>query len=294
MDILTFNNANSRDTYFTVHNVKAAHKHATGKGVKVGIIDWLFALDDNKSLYADSVDITGFRHGLHEGNGHGLWMAIVLREIAPECEIIAINGVHHEDGMSSEEFDERRSHHLIQSIEWAIESGIGVLTYSCAKVPLSYRQLVADAITKAVSNGITTTFIHNDHQDNIWPYACYPFFKDWGDNRDFTREPDVNIYHYDYNTIMVNRYEAYLEKVAKGEVIRSGNDLPFFSISSTSPVLGGFVAILKSINPQLSPAECKELLASTSYSITEKGENWFDINPCPRVVDIGKSVTSLL
>jgi len=294
MDILTFSNANSRDTYFTVHNVKAAHKHARGKGVKVGAIDWWFALDGNKSLYADSVDITGFLPGLHEGNGHGLWMATVLREIAPECEIIAINGVHYEDGMNFEELEERRSHHLIHSIEWAIESGIDVLTYSHAKVPLSYRPLVADAITKAVSNGVTTTFIHNDHQDNIWPDWCGPYLKESGDHRDFTREPDVNIYHYDYNTIMVNRYEAYLEKVAKGEVIGSGNDLPFFSISSTSPVLGGFVAMVKSIKPQLTPAQCKELLVSTSYSITEKGENWFDINPCPRVVDIGKAVTSLL
>ncbi len=294
MDILSFSNANSRDTYFTVHNVKAAHKHARGKGAKVGVIDHGFALDDNKSLYTDGVDIAGFPPGLHEERSHGLWMATVLREIAPECDIIAINGSHLEDGMSWEEFEERRSPHLIQSIGWAVESGIDVLTYSSAKAPLSYRQLVGDAIAKAVSHGITTTFIHNDHQDNIWPDWCGPYFKDSGDHRDFTREPDVNIYHYDYNTIMVNRYEAYLEKVAKGEVIGSGNDLPFFSISSTSPVLGGFVAMLKSIKPQLTPAQCKELLVSTSYTITEKGENWFDINPCPRVVDIGRAVTSLL
>lgn len=295
MDILTFGNANSRDTYFTVHNVKAAHKHTRGTGVKVGIVDSWFALDDNKSLYADGVDITGSLPELHERKGHGLWMATVLREIAPECEIIAINGVRHpEDGMSSEELEERRSRHLIQSIEWAINSGIDVLTYSQAKVPLSCRPLVGDAIAEAVSNGITTTFIHNDHQGNIWPDGCFPYVKDNEDNRDFTREPDVNIYHNDYNTIMVNRYRAYLEKIASGEAIRSGNDLPFFSISSTSPVLGGFVAILKSIKPQLTSAQCKELLISTSYSITEKGENWFDINPCPRVVDIGKAVTTLL
>ena len=294
MDILTFSNANSRDTYFTVHNVKAAHKHARGKGVKVGIIDWRFAVDDNQSLYADSVDITGFPPGLHEGKGHGLWMAITLREIAPECEIIAMNGVPYEEGVSYEQLGERRSHHLIQAIEWAIESRIDVLTYSQAKVPLSCRPLVGDAITKAVSDGVTTTFIHNDHQDNLWPYACLPYSKDSGDNRDFTREPDVNIYHHDYNTIMVSRCEAYLEKIARGEHIRSGDDLPFFSMSSTSPVLGGFVAILKSIDPQLTPAQCKELLVSTSYSITEKGENWFDLNPCPRAVDIGKAVTTLL
>ncbi|MHB1002089.1 MAG: S8/S53 family peptidase [Armatimonadota bacterium] len=294
MDIINFNNANSRDTYFTVHNVKAAHMYARGRGVKVGVIDWLFALDDNKSLYTDSVDIADFQPGLHEGKGHGLWMATVLREIAPECEIVAINGIHNGDGMSFEELEECRSQNLIKSIRWAMESGIDVLTYSHAKVPLSYRQRVANIIAEAVSYGVTTTFIHNDHQDNIWPYGCFPYSKASGDNCDFTREPDVNIYHYDYNTVMFNRYQAYLEKVARGDVIKSGDDLPFFSISSTSPVLGGFVAILKSMEPQLTPAQCKELLISTSYSITVKGENWYDINPCPRVVDIGKAVTSLL
>lgn len=289
MDILNFSNANSRDTYFTVHNVKAAQKYASGKGVKIGIIDWFFAVDDHKSLYADSVDISGFSRGLgadHEGNGHGFWMATVLREIAPACEIIAINGVQYED-------EERRSHQLTQSIEWAIASGIDILTYSHAKVPVSYRPLVADAMTKAASNGVTTTFIHNDHQDNIWPYGCLPYFTDNGDNRDFNREPDVNIYHHDYNTIMVNRYTACLEKIARGEAV-SGNDLPFFSFSSMSPVLAGFVALLKFIKPQITPAQCKELLISTSYAISEQGENWFDMNPCPRVVDIGEAVTCLL
>jgi hypothetical protein len=294
MDTLTFSDANSRDTYFTVHNVRAAHRHARGRGVKVGVIDWWFALDQHQSLYADSVDITGSPPELHERAGHGLWMATVLREIAPECEITAINGVHHQDGISFEESEERRSHHLVQSIEWAMESGVDALTYSNAKVPLSYRPLVGDAITRAVSHGITTTFIHNDHQDNLWPYGCFPYSKDSEDNRDFTREPDVNIYHNDYNTIMVGRYKAYLEKIARGEHMRSGNDLPFFSMSSTSPVLGGFVAIVKSIRPQLTPAQCKELLIATSHSIAEEGENWFDINPCPRVVDTGKAVAALL
>jgi hypothetical protein len=294
MQVLTFSNANSRDTYFTVHNVKAAHMHARGKGVRVGVIDHGFALDDNKPLYADGVDIAGYPPGLHEERSHGLWMATALREIAPECEITAINGTHYPEGMSDEEFDESRSHHLAQAIAWAIGAGMDALTYSSAKVPLSCRPLVGEAIAKAVAAGVTTTFIHNDHQDNIWPYWCGAYSKDSGDNRDFAREPDVNIFHHDYNTIIVRRYEAYLERTARGERIDSGNDLPFFSISSTSPVLAGFVAILKSIRPQLTPAQCKELLISTSYAITEKGENWYDLNPCPRAVDIGKAVAALV
>ena len=36
---LVFGDANSRDTYFTIHNVGKAHEISKGKGVKVGILD---------------------------------------------------------------------------------------------------------------------------------------------------------------------------------------------------------------------------------------------------------------
>jgi hypothetical protein len=52
-------NANSRDTYFSVHNILKAHNYSTGKGIKVGIIDWLFGLNANKELYTGCTDISG-------------------------------------------------------------------------------------------------------------------------------------------------------------------------------------------------------------------------------------------
>ena len=52
MSEIFFSNANSRQTYFTLHNIKAAHALASGKGVKVGVIDWLFAYSENQTLYS--------------------------------------------------------------------------------------------------------------------------------------------------------------------------------------------------------------------------------------------------
>ena len=40
---LYFTNANSRDTYFSVHHIPQAHQAGRGKGIKIGIIDWLLA-----------------------------------------------------------------------------------------------------------------------------------------------------------------------------------------------------------------------------------------------------------
>lgn len=80
---IKFNNANSRDTYFTVHNIKKAHEISKGKGVKVGVIDWLFAYENNRILYSGCANISGKTQCLYEFDGHGLIMVTTLREIAP-------------------------------------------------------------------------------------------------------------------------------------------------------------------------------------------------------------------
>jgi hypothetical protein len=56
--------------------------------------------------------------------------------------------------------------------------------------------------------------------------------------------------------------------------------IPFLSISSTSPVSAGFVALLKSINNNLTPIDYKNILMETSKEMIYKGEE------CPRVIDI--------
>lgn len=287
---ISFSNANSRETYFTVHNVKEAHKLSKGKGIKVGVIDRSFAMNENKWLYSGCIDLTGVSKELYECDGHGLTMATVLKEIVPQSEIYAINAINFDEDKAFEEQDEKRSEYLIKAFDWAIENKIDILTYSYAKFADKFRDNINDAITKVVENGIITTFIHCDSDNNIYPYGCLKFCND----EKFRREPDVNIYHFDYNTLFTEQYERYNIAKKKGEIIRSGNDLPYFSFSSMSPVLGGFVALLKSKNNLLTSEECKEILKKTSYEIIDKGENWYNLNPCPRVVDIGKALQFLL
>ena len=91
MDNAIFYNANSRDMYFTIHKIHNAHKYATGKNVRVGIIDWLFAYDDNLNLYFGCADISKEADVLCKQDGHGHWMANTLKEVAQECQIYAIN-----------------------------------------------------------------------------------------------------------------------------------------------------------------------------------------------------------
>lgn len=146
------------------------------------------------------------------------------------------------------------------------------------------------AVKSAYDHGIITTFIHNDSIYNLWPFGCLKFFGE----KNFSRTPDLNIYHFDYNNIFFEQYEKYLQKISNGEKLQSGDEIPFFSFSSMSPVLAGFVAIIKEIKPLYSFEQIKEILIENSYEITEKSDNWYDLNPCKNVVDLEKTVKSLI
>jgi hypothetical protein len=272
-----FTDANSRETYFTLHNVRIAHRYSKGKGVKIGVIDWLFGLEQYKSLYTGVADISGNSEQLG-GEGHGLWMATTLREIAPECEIYALNAISYES-------EDERLLLLEKAVDWAIDNKLDVLTYSHAAFSGDNRTRVNEAVEKAVKFGLVTTFIHNDAPHNIYPDGCISsrFNKP-------NREPDVNILHFDYNVFREDVYQRYTDKIQKGQWIDSGDDIPFFSLSSMSPVLGGFIALMKAIRPKLTADECRKILIKTSYSINQPVKHWYDIGECERVVDIGKAV----
>ena len=277
----TFHNANSRETYFTLHNIKTAHRLSLGTGVKVGIIDWLFSFRDHSSLYSGYADISDIPEQL-QSTGHGYWMANTLREIAPKCEIYALNAIDYSG-------ESNRITLLEKAIDWAIKNNIDILTYSHRAFSGDEKIRINGAIEKAVQAGLITTFIHCDSPNNIWPYACYPYIPE----KIFTRTPDVNILHYDYNDLILDVYDRYNNQLDKGQHIQSGNDIPFFSISSMSPVLAGFIALMKERNPKLTAENCRQVLIETSYPITEAGQHWYDINPCERVVDIGKAVAAI-
>lgn len=48
---IVFTNANSRETYYTMHNIKSAHQYSKGKGIRIGILDWLFACEKHTDFY---------------------------------------------------------------------------------------------------------------------------------------------------------------------------------------------------------------------------------------------------
>lgn len=273
-----FQNANSRDTYFTLHNVKQAQSISKGKGIKVGILDHYFGCEVNKDLYTGTVDFLDDSEALNKISEHGYWMANTLKEIAPECDIYAINTLDRDE--------DKKVTAMIKAIDWAIENKIDILTYSDAKISEKNRHRFDAAVNKAVENNIVTTFIHYDNPNNIWPDGMH---SGWTLNKGI-REPDLNILNYDYNVLFMDKYEKYNKM---GNDISGGDNIPYFSISSTSPVTAGFIAILKSVNNKLSPNEYRDILKKTSYKMTFKDPFTLKESECSSVADIGKAVIFL-
>jgi hypothetical protein len=266
---MRFPDANSRQTYFTIHNVWDAWEFTKGGGVKVGILDHSFGFDVHEGLYAGGENFQEDEWGdyFHSESHHGYWMASTLHEVAPEVEIFAL-GTYSSD-------EAAKVNAMVRAIDWAVEHDLDVLTYSAARFSAENRARLDAAVDRAIEHGIVTTFIHYPHLDNLLPTWLGPR------SGDDEREPDVNILHYDYQLIFTERYLDWLER---GD--ESGY-WPYLSISSTSPVAAAFVAMLKSLRPELSPAECKRILIDTSREMTFEGQL------ATRVVDIAAAVRAV-
>jgi hypothetical protein len=268
--ILYFPNANSRPTYFTIHNVHDAWTISKGAGVKVGILDHSFGYDVHPELYAGGKNFQTGNWGetFNNVSHHGFWMASTLREIAPEVEIYAL-GTY-----SSDESDKVDA--MVRAIDWAIAHDLDVLTYSAARFSTESRGRLDSAVDRALMKGIVITFIHYPHPGNLLPTGLLPRT---GDDE---REPDVNILHYDYSVVFTKQYADWTKHGTA-----AGYRRLFLSISSTSPVTAGFVAMLRSVRPDLKPTELKRILMKTSRVTT------FEEMPSPRTVDIAAALRSV-
>lgn len=275
--VVNFPNANSRETYFSIHNIEEAHKSGKGAGIKIGILDWGFGYEEHEGLYAGGLDFSENPENFNHTNEHGYWMANVLKEIAPECEVYAL-------GTFIPDSEDKWVDAMIAAINWAIANDIDILTLSHQPLSKKSRPRFDEAVNRAVDRNIVTTFIHYDNPNNILPNGLLE------DDSFYERKPDINIFHYDYNTLFVSQYLEYKES---GPISNGENIIPYFSISSMSPVTAGFVAILKSINGGLTPAEYKDILIKTSYQTHYKGDAPFEDADVDNVADIGKAVAYL-
>jgi len=260
--VLIFPGANSHDTYFTMHHIREAQAISQGKGCKVGILDHSFGMALHPELYAGGKNfVEDSDEYLIKREWHGYWMAVTLHEIAPEAEIYALN-------THSFKSPESNGEAIARAIDWAIKNHLNVLTYSHATIQGKERKVLDAALDRAHKAGIVTTFIHIGHPGNILPSGL------WNEKED-GRYPDINVLQYDYTVVKIGWKGDFITKKSSAPRFYS----PFYSISSMSPVVGGVVALMKSLRSDLSPAECQKILRETSHPLNYRGEK------PPRVLD---------
>lgn len=270
INCITLRNANLRETYETVHNVKEAQKISTGKGMKVAILGTYFGYDQHSNLYTAGKNFIADEKSFKKIKEHGYWMALTLKEIAPDVEIYALN--------VRDRNRDKEAEAIVKAIEWAIENNIDILTYSAAPFDKKNVEIIDDAVNNAVNNNIVTTFIHYPNPNNILAFGLQSY------NDYYERKPDLRVLHYDYNTLILGTYKKYLEA---GRDATDGDAIPYFSMSSMSPVLAGFIAMLKEVNNELTPDEYREILVKSSYNYNYNGKE------ISKVVDISRAIQYL-
>lgn len=270
---VNFYNANTRDSYETIHHIKDAQKISTGKGIKVGIIDKYFGFKKHEKTYSGGNDFLNTKDKFEQIDEHGYWMAITLKEIAPNVEIYALNARSNDKA--------KEANAIASAIDWAIDNKLDILTYSGESFNPEYSSIIDSAVAKANKHGIVITFIHYSYPTNILPYKLSAEC-----NEGYSRTPDINIYHFDYNVLLLDSYKKYLESDRKP---KGGDAMPYLSISSTSPVTAGIVAMMKEVNPNLKPEDYKQILIETSKEIDYKGSRIKHVVDAPSAVSMAKS-----
>ncbi|MFQ5754098.1 MAG: S8 family serine peptidase [bacterium] len=221
-------------------NAKEAHKIATGKEVTVAILDWLFKenavslkgrIVKSGSVVEDSV------FSERSPLGHGTWMANHLVKVAPDVKIMPVR--IHPYSSSDNYWSHEYSKNLINGIEYAIRNGADIISISSPKVQDEWQEKFDEVVQRAVDAGVTIVYIH---------------------------------YYGKRNDVVVSRpiefasNREYIYVVGTGFI--SEYSFPHtWGFSQTAPTVAGVVAMMKEINPELKPAEIREILLKSGRKI---------------------------
>lgn len=284
---------NSIDPEADIH-IQEAWSVTKGKGVKVAIIDYGF--NANHEDIRDNVIVT---HNIATGGSdvsapeiptdgtHGSVCAGFIASpvnskgivgVAPEASLIFIK----QDGFSDS--------NTISAFEYAKEQGAKVI--SCSWGTGAVSQSVAWEIESLYNAGITVVFASgNSGIDYDYRYTYDESELEWvigvggtGENNDVTSysnygtnidilapsgDTDIGVGLLGINeAIDGDRFDLVNEQYAFGE-----------GTSFSAPIVVGVVALMYSINPNLTPKEVRDILITTADKIgdTEYNESGFDI-----------------
>ncbi len=221
---------------------------ATGRGVRVAIIDWQF--DMRPRAAARFVDPTSVVPGEVVGAmkpWHGAWMAAIAGVVAPDAWIVPVNA----RSLANRDYQDS----LILGIRYAADHGAAAVTSSMG--PVRQSRALREAIDYAEARG--TVFV-DVHPEIIEEHGAK--------RRDCAAgECDGRIVHAGIVSVPAHPVkpdparDVYTWPYDLEAVYEDG-----WGFSNAPPIVGGVIALMKSANPALTPAEVRDLLVRTAVS----------------------------
>jgi len=169
----------------------AAHSTATGRGVRVAIVDsGVHAAHPHVGRVAGgiAIDQDGHEHDDYVDRlGHGTAVAAAIREKAPDADLYAIRVF--QDALSTNITT------LVQAIEWAVRSGAHIVNLSLGTTRPAHEAVLRDAVAHAVARGVAVVAAREDEGVRWLPGSLpgvVPVLLDWTCPRDQYRVEGIN------------------------------------------------------------------------------------------------------
>jgi subtilisin family serine protease len=231
----------------TFSRIDRASGLSSGKGTTVAILDWQFDLtgkEANKYINPTSI-VPGEEIGKLKP-WHGEWMAETVHQIAPDAKIIPIKA----RGLKSGSYEES----LIRGIHFAADQGAEVVTSSMG--PLKHSELLHAAVDYAEQRGTIFVDVHPEYLvgDDQETRLCDP------------GECNAKIIHAgivsvpDHPTSPEPNRDIYVWPYDLEAKYKDG-----WGYSNGPPVIAGVIALMKSVNPNLTPQDVRRIIVDTAF-----------------------------
>ena len=245
----------SESNTLAFHKIEEAWKISKGKGVKVAVLDWLFDMSlEASAKYVDPISLVPNQDVGSSEPWHGEWMAEIVHRIAPEAKIIPIRArppksEDPDENLGQESYEQ----YLIEGIRYAADRGAVAVTNSMG--PVKHTEELVDAVNYAEKRGTVFIDVHPEYlekKDGSYIFCdsaqCSPLIIHTGivsvPEYPLTPEASRDIYTWPYET---------------DPKFRDG-----WGFSNGPPTVAGVIALMKSVNPDLSVKAVKDLLIRTA------------------------------
>jgi len=247
-----------KTNFITYHRIDKAWNFSKGENVRVAVLDWIFNIrSDSSHKYINPVS---FLPG-QDKPWHGEWMAEIVHQIAPQCKIIPVRARPKSTKNDNPFVDQPYEKFIIEGIMYAANHGAVAVTNSMG--PLKQSEKLEEVIKYAEKKGIIFIDVHPE-------YLSF-------ENNHYVLCDSARL-----NKLIIHSgIVSVPERPGKMDPLRDIYTWPYqmdpvykdgWGYSKGPPIVAGVIALIKSVNKNLTVKEIKNILIKTA-----RNENDFKV-----------------